>query len=45
MSRDVLRPMGLWPHDDAQRALDAALGVAPGKRVVVLEDPGSTLFA
>ena len=45
MSRDVLRPMGLLPYDDPQRALDAALAVAPGKRVVVLEDPGATLFA
>ena len=45
MSRDVLRPMGLLPYDDPQRALDAALAAAPGKRVVVLEDPGATLFA
>jgi nickel-dependent lactate racemase len=45
LTRDVLRPMGLLPHDDPQRAVDAALAGAAGTRVVVLEDPGATLFA
>ena len=46
-SQDPLPPRlrGLLPHEDAQSALNAALAEAKGMRIVVLEEPGTTLFA
>lgn len=43
--RDVLRPMGLHPFDDAQRAVEAAIAAHRPARCVVLPRALETFFA
>jgi len=49
LPRDVLRPLGLWVFDDAQAAVDHALGAGPDARpvarCVILPRAAETFFA